>query len=306
MPNLSRRTVLAGGAGLAVAAGACVAGGYELVQDGILPGRYRLDRLTGACGSAPPPPAGPPPSGHVVAFHSAYRHRDVQMLTLLPAGAAAADGLGVVVALHGAGGDPASMARQVAPALTRARISRFAVILVDGGSTYWHAHADGDDPVGMIIHEVLPRAAAAGLRTGRIGLAGLSMGGFGALLLAERFSAADGAGGMPRVAAVAALSPAIFASYPDARAASAAAFDSRADFARNNVFSTLGALRHVPALISCGQDDPFQAETARVRARLAALTGRPVPGGISPGCHDGAFWGRTMPGALIFLARHGA
>ncbi len=304
MPSLSRRTVLAGGAGLA--AGACVAGGYELVQDGILPGRYRLDRLTGACGSAPPPPAGPPPSRHAVAFHSAYRRREVRMLTLLPAGAAPAAGLGVVVALHGAGGDPASMARQVAPAMTRARISRFAVILVDGGSTYWHARADGDDPAGMIIHEVLPRAAAAGLRTGRIGLAGLSMGGFGALLLAERFSAADGAGGMPRVAAVAALSPAIFASYPDARAASAAAFDSPADFARNNVFSTLGALRHVPTLISCGRDDPFQAETVRVRARLAALTGRPVPGGISPGCHDGAFWGRTMPAALAFLASHGA
>ena len=228
------------------------------------------------------------------------------MQTLLPAGAASPDGLGVVVALHGAGGDPASMARQVAPAMTLARISRFAVILVDGGSTYWHAHADGDDPVGMIIHEVLPRAAGAGLRTGRIGLVGLSMGGFGALLLAERFSAADGVGGMPRVAAVAALSPAIFASYPDARAANAAAFDSPADFARNNVFSTLGALRHVPTLISCGQDDPFQPETVRVRARLAALTGAPVPGGISPGCHDGAFWGRTMPAALTFLARHGA
>ena len=306
MPSLSRRTVLAGGVGVAVAAGACVAGGYELIQNGILPGRYRLDSLTGACGSAPPPPAGPPPSRHMVAFHSAYRHREVRMLTLLPAGAASPDGLGVVVALHGAGSDSASMARQVAPAMTSARISRFAVILVDGGSTYWHARTGGDDPAGMIIHEVLPRAAAAGLRTGRIGLAGLSMGGFGALLLAERFSAADGVGGMPRVAAVAALSPAIFASYPDARTASAAAFDSPADFARNNVFSALGALRHVPTLISCGQDDPFQAETVRVRARLAALTGGPVPGGISPGCHDGAFWGRTMPGALAFLARHGA
>ena len=306
MPSLSRRTVLAGGVGLAVAAGACAAGSYELVQDGVLPGKYRLDRLTGACGSAPPPPAGPPPSRHVVTFHSAYRHRDVQMLTLLPAGAASPEGLGVVVALHGAGGDPASMARQVAPAMTRARISRFAVILVDGGSTYWHAHADGDDPVGMIVHEVLPRAAAAGMRTGRIGLVGLSMGGFGTLLLAERFSAADGVGGMPRVTAVAALSPAIFASYPDARAANAAAFDSPADFARNDVFSALAVLRRVPVLISCGQDDPFQPETVRVRARLAALTGRPVPGGIMPGCHDSAFWGRTMPGALTFLARHGA
>lgn len=304
MPSLSRRAVLTGGLGLA--AGACVAGGYELVQNGTLPGKYQLARLTGACGSAPPSPAGPLPSRHLVAFHSAYRHREVQMLTLLPAGAASPAGLGVVIALHGAGGTGISMARQMAPAMTRAGVSTFAVICVDGGDTYWHKHADGDDPAGMIVHEALPRAAAAGMRTGRIGLVGLSMGGFGALLLAEQFSAAAGAGGQPRVAAVAALSPAIFATYPDARAANAAAFDSPAEFARNDVLTGLGALRRVPTLISCGQDDPFQSETVRVREKLSALTGQPVPGGIMPGCHDGAFWGRTMPGALSFLGQHGA
>jgi len=303
VPSLSRRAVLTGGLGLA--AGACVAGGYELVQNGTLPGKYQLARLTGACGSAPPSPAGPLPSRHLVAFHSAYRHREVQMLTLLPAGAASPAGLGVVIALHGAGGTGISVARQMAPAMTRAGVSTFAVICVDGGDTYWHKHADGDDPAGMIVHEALPRAAAAGMRTGRIGLAGLSMGGFGALLLAEQFSAAAGAGGQPRVAAVAALSPAIFATYPDARAANAAAFGSPAEFARNDVFTGLGALRRVPTLISCGQDDPFQSETVRVREKLSALTGQRVPGGIMPGCHDGAFWGRTMPGALSFLGQHG-
>jgi pimeloyl-ACP methyl ester carboxylesterase len=304
VPSLSRRAVLAGGLGLA--AGACIAGGYELVQNGTLPGKYQLARLTGACGSAPPFPAGPLPSRHLVAFHSVYRHREVQMLTLLPAGAASPAGLGVVIALHGAGGTGISMARQLAPAMTRAGVSTFAVICVDGGDTYWHQHADGDDPAGMIVHEALPRAAAAGMRTRRIGLVGLSMGGFGALLLAEQFSAAAGAGGRPRVAAVAALSPAIFATYPDARAANAAAFDSPAEFARNDVFTGLGALRRVPTLISCGQDDPFQSETVRVREKLSALTGQRVPGGIMPGCHDGAFWGRTMPGALSFLGQHGA
>ena len=304
MPSLSRRAVLTGGLGLA--AGACVAGGYELVQNGTLPGKYQLARLAGACGSAPPSPAGPLPSRHLVAFHSVYRHREVQMLTLLPAGAASPAGLGVVIALHGAGGTGISMARQMAPAMTRAGVSTFAVICVDGGDTYWHKHADGDDPAGMIVHEALPRAAAAGMRTRRIGLVGLSMGGFGALLLAEQFSAAAGAGGQPRVAAAAALSPAIFATYPDARAANAAAFDSPAEFARNDVFTGLGALRRVPTLISCGQDDPFQSETVRVREKLSALTGQRVPGGIMPGCHDGAFWGRTMPGALSFLGQHGA
>jgi hypothetical protein len=59
---------------------------------------------------------------------------------------------------------------------------------------------------------------------------------------------------------VAALSPAVFSTYEDAHAANTAAFDSPANFARNNVFSGLHALRHVPAYVACGTDDPFAPE----------------------------------------------
>lgn len=316
----SRRAVLTGSLGLAAVA-ATGAGGYELVQDGTLPGRYRLARLTGACELEPGPLAGPLPSRHQVSFHSAYRHRDVQMVTLIPAAAASAAGLGVVIALHGSGGSPATLAPGMARAMSRAQVTRFAIICVDGGETYWHKRADGDDPAGMIVHEVLPRAAAAGMHTGRIGLAGLSMGGYGALLIAEQFSAeqpgtfqfrskrhgteqlstaADG----PVVAAVAALSPAVFASYGDARAANPGAFDGPADFTRNDVVSGLVTLRHVPVFIACGTDDPFQPEVALVRSRLSALAHHPVPGGIMPGCHDASFWARHWPAALEFVAAH--
>lgn len=299
----SRRAVLAGSLGLAAVA-ATGAGGYELVQDGTLPGRYRLARLTGACELAPGPLAGPLPSRHQVSFHSAYRHRDVQMVTLIPAAAASAAGLGVVIALHGSGGSPATLAPGMARAMSRAQVTRFAIICVDGGETYWHKRADGDDPAGMIVHEVLPRAAAAGMHTGRIGLVGLSMGGYGALLIAEQLSIGGAAGGAPAVAAVAALSPAVFASYGDARAANPGAFDGPADFTRNDVVSGLVTLRHVPAFIACGTDDPFQPEVALVRSRLSALTHHPVPGGIMPGCHDSSFWARHWPAALEFVAAH--
>ena len=320
--RLSRRAVLAGGAGLAAVA--CVAGGYELVHNGTLPGRYKLARLTGACELAPAPLAGPLPSRHQVSFHSRYRHRNVQMVTLIPAPAASAAGLGVVIALHGSGGSPATLAPGMARAMSRARVTRFAIICVDGGETYWHQRADGDDPAGMIAHEVLPRAAAAGMHTGRIGIVGLSMGGYGALLIAEQFSAeqsgtlrfrtkrqgteqqraAGEPGGSPAVAAVAALSPAVFASYDDARAANPEAFDSPADFTRNNVVAGLFTLRRVPGFIACGTDDPFQPEAALVRSRLSALTHHPVPGGIMPGCHDGSFWARHWPAALEFVGAH--
>ena len=318
MPSPSRRTVVFGGLGLAAIAFAAT--GYELVQDGTLPGRYTLARLDGACGSAPPPLAGRRPTRHVVTFESAYRQGTVQMVTLVPADATAGSDLGVVLALHGAGGTAAGLAGQVATAMTAAKIATFAVICVDGGGTYWHERADGDDPVGMILHEVLPRAAAAGLATSRIGIAGESMGGYGALLLAERIAAAAGttpppvtsaaarrpasASAVPAVAAVAAMSPAIFASYADARSAAKGAFDSQADFARNDVFASMRALRHVPTWIACGADDPFQPEAALFRARLAALTRDQVPGGITRGCHDDAFWLRNLPAALHFIGGH--
>jgi poly(3-hydroxybutyrate) depolymerase len=295
VPSVSRRRVLIGSAGLGVVlAGGAI--GFELIQNGTLPGKYELAQLDGACGSPPSAPSGPAPSRHVVSFFSAYRRRQVQVITLVPAGVSPR-GLGLVLALHGSGSDAAGMAGQMAPAMTAAGVRGFAVVCADGGDTYWHKRANGDDPAGMIRHEVLPRAAAAGLATSRIGLTGESMGGYGALLLAEHRT-------LPAIAAVAALSPAIFASYADARAANESAFEGPADFARNSVLAGVRALRRVPTWIACGDDDPFAAETQEMCDRLAAVTGRGVPGGILSGCHDDAFWERNMPAALQFIARN--
>lgn len=300
------------------AAGVLAGAGYGLVEAGELPGRYQLAKVLGACGSAPPPPAGPLPVRHTEQFWSEYRHRQVTMVTLVPARAPSLHGLGTVVALHGLGGDAAGTARSVARAMAAGQIpepdrDRFAVITVDGGTTYWHRRADGDDPLGMIIHEVLPRAAALGLATGRIGIVGESMGGYGALLLAERLGGAGtistaaaaataGSAPGPQAAAVAAISPAIFASYPDARRADSRSFDGPADFTSNNVFTQISALRRIPAFIACGTDDPFEPQARLMRERLTRLTGHPPAGLLTAGCHDVAFWARNLPGGLTFLS----
>jgi S-formylglutathione hydrolase FrmB len=244
------------------------------------------------------------------------------MVTLIPAGAASAHGLGTVVALHGLGGDAAGTARSVGRAMASAQVpraarNRLAVITVDGGTTYWHRRDDGDDPQGMIIHEVLPRAAQLGLVTGRIGIAGESMGGYGALLLAERLGSGPAtvstttvrtstrpaqppAG--PQAAAVAAISPAIFGSYRDARQADSRSFDGPADFAANDVFSHISALRDVPAFIACGTDDPFEPMARTFRDRLARISGDSPAGLVTAGCHDVAFWSRNLPSGLTFLS----
>jgi pimeloyl-ACP methyl ester carboxylesterase len=100
-------------------------------------------------------------------------------------------------------------------------LTPMAMVTVDGGGGYWNLHP-GDDPMAMVIGELIPRCQRLGLGRPprRIAVMGTSMGGFGALMLAERY---------PRLfAAVAAVSPAVWTSYPQARQANAGAFASAA------------------------------------------------------------------------------
>jgi S-formylglutathione hydrolase FrmB len=169
----------------------------------------------------------------------------------------------------------------------------FALVAVDGDNTYWHPRASGDDPQKMITDEVLPRLRKQGFRTDRIGLLGWSMGGYGALLLAQTL-------GSSRVAAFAASSPAVFSSYANAKATNAQAFDDAADFARHDVQAGLTRLDGVATWIDCGRSDPFAAVTGRLRSRLR----EPAAGGLFEGCHDGFYWGRRAQGQLTFLGLH--
>ena len=296
MRGVSRRDVLIGGIGAAALVGAGGAG-YELVQDGTLPGKYQLDRLLGACGGDPGVPdvaAGPVTT---TSFYSRYRSRTVAMVVMRPPGARGS--LPAAIVLHGMGGDAQSAVSLGYPRFLAAAVAGgaapFAAVSVDGGgSTYWHRRADGDDPLGMIVNEVLPRLRLAGYTISKIALIGWSMGGYGALLLASDL-------GPGRVRAVAASSPAVFGSYAAAAGANSGSFDSAADFAANDIASAgrLATLRRIPVRIDCGSNDPFSPEDTALRERL----GHP-PGAISAGCHDQAFWRRSLPAELAFVSRH--
>jgi pimeloyl-ACP methyl ester carboxylesterase len=220
----------------------------------------------------------------------------VTAAVVLPAGVTSLCGLPVAVALHGNGGSGQGTARgmYLDRYLTETVRGRppFAIVAVDGGpSTYWHRRANGEDPIAMITEELLPLLARQGARTGRFGVIGWSMGGYGALVLGET-------AGASRVAAVVAASPALFASYEDARRTNHQAFDGPADFARHDVFAGLRRLAGVPVRVDCGTSDPFAPMVRRLRDRL-----RP-PGAMSRGCHDGAFWLRRAPAELAFLGTH--
>jgi hypothetical protein len=293
---VSRRTVLAGGAATVFGA---LAGGLAAVELGWVPGRVELGEALGRCAGPAPRPDGTGPEVRNALLPSRYRGRDVPWALALPPGAPAA-GLPVVLVLHGRGQTARSAFDELGLHRVLARHvgaggRPFALAAVAGDATYWHPRGSGDDPLGMVVHELLPALATAGLAVDRIGVLGWSMGGFGALLLA-RESARDALGGV-RVAAAAAASPALFDSFA---ATSRGSFDGPDDFARwGDLLADPGASA-TPLRVVCGDTDAFTDVTRRYRDAV-----RPTPaGGITSGCHDNGYWAAEAPAALAFLADH--
>jgi S-formylglutathione hydrolase FrmB len=196
-----------------------------------------------------------------------------------------------VIALHGKGADAAQvMAGGVEQGLAQAvgaSLPPFAVVAVDGGGSYWHKRASGEDSGAMVLDELIPMLSSEGLDTSRVAFLGWSMGGYGALLLGGRL-------GPVRTAAICAVSPALWTS---SGAAAAGAFDGADDYAANNVWG-MPALGSIPIRIDCGNSDPFYSATQQFIAQLP----NPPAGGFSPGGHDGGFWSSLLPAELSWIA----
>jgi S-formylglutathione hydrolase FrmB len=196
-----------------------------------------------------------------------------------------------VIALHGKGSDAATvMAGGVEQGLAQAvaaGIPPFAVVAVDGGGSYWHRRASGEDAGAMVLDELIPMLAGQGLDTSRVGFLGWSMGGYGALLLGGRL-------GPARTAAICAVSPALWTS---SGATAPGAFDGADDYAANSVWD-LPALASIPIRIDCGNSDPFASATRQFIAELP----NPPAGGFSPGGHDDSFWSAQLPAEISWMA----
>ncbi|MDT5013441.1 MAG: hypothetical protein QOH57_5058 [Mycobacterium sp.] len=202
----------------------------------------------------------------------------------------AGDGLRPVIALHGRDGNAASvMDLGVAAALAKvvkAGVSPFAVVSVDGGNTYWHRRASGEDSGAMVLSELLPMLAAKGLDTSRVAFLGWSMGGYGSLLLGARL-------GPVRTAGICAVSPALWTSY---LTTDDGAFDSSYDWSNNTVFGR-SELTSIPIRVDCGTEDRFYAASRQFVAQL----GKPAAGSFSPGGHDAVYWRSHLADELTWL-----
>ena len=171
--------------------------------------------------------------------------------------------------LHGEGANHTNALTGMTPAQAVALevggkpLPPMAMVTVDGGPGYWNPHP-GDDPMAMVVDELIPMCQGLGLGQGRrtIGTMGISMGGYGALLLAEKYPTLIGA--------VAAISPAIWTSYSQASAVNTGAYVFRVgfrgqrcrhprSFAREHARADrLGLGRSLP----CGRRCPSSGSTA--------------------------------------------
>jgi dipeptidyl aminopeptidase/acylaminoacyl peptidase len=237
---------------------------------------------------APYAPPGPQVSG---TFYSAARNRAVGYTIGYPPRHRPGSELPLVIMLHGYGDSHVNALFGLSPARA------MALVTVDGGAGYWNPHP-GDNPQAMLTDEVIPLCRRRGLGGARrVGVLGVSMGGYGALLLAEKFP--------HLISAAAAISPAIWTSYAQARAANAGAYASAADFTADDAVTHAAALARVPVRVAAGYGDPFYPGVQALARALPKRTGGVPPEvSFSNGCHDGAFFTAQEPPSLAFLARH--
>lgn len=286
--GISRRRLLIGGTGVALAGGTALVG----VELEVVPGRSWLYRRLGRDGADGVVPDIEPGAFESGTFASEARGKDVGWGISRPPGESGA--LPVVVALHGRGQDHTSAFRRDRLGLDRYLaaavadgVTPFAIASVDGDDTYWHDRVGGDRAGSMVIEEFLPVLADKGVDTTRIGFIGWSMGGVGGLRLASIL-------GPERVAAVAAMSPAIFRDYEDV---TPGAYDDEADFRASTVMGRQQDLAGIAVRVDCGAGDPFHAAS---REYVAGFARRPA-GGFELGDHDSGYWRRIVPSVLEFL-----
>lgn len=285
--------MLAGTAGAVVLAGA---GTVDL--DGSVRSSLRRRLGVGRVSAAVPEAGAAEPV--FASFSSSARGREVTWGWSTPPGEDP-EGLPVLLALHGRGADARAAFTQLGmheflAAHVAAGGRPLAVVSVDGGETYWHPRASGDDPPAMLAGELWPLLARTGFDLSRWAVAGWSMGGFGALLLAREAAAGRFAPG-GALSAAAAGSPALFAS---AGATSAGSFDGPDDWRTHGDLVTAPGTGSVALSVSCGRDDPFREQTERYRAACAT----PPEGGIGDGAHTTGYWRSLVPAWLRFAAAH--
>lgn len=230
--------------------------------------------------------------------YSASRRRTLDLVITRPAGHDRADGavLPVCLFLHGLHGTarssaPGNLAGELGTGIKAGTLPPFAIVALDGGDSYWHHNRPGDDPMAMLLEEVPVWLRERGLGANGVpfACAGVSMGGFGALLYTRRRNERR-----DPVAVTAVMAPGLITTW--AEMAKRDAFRDRADWVAHDPLKHLDALGTGPVGIWCGLDDRF-IEGAR---RFIAAA-RPKRAYLAAGGHDDTFFRDCIPDLLRFV-----
>ncbi|HEY3764140.1 MAG TPA: alpha/beta hydrolase-fold protein [Gaiellales bacterium] len=265
---MTRRSLVAGSVG-----GAAVLAG---VATGALPGKARLKAQYHDWFS-PHPHIPSDPEG-VISLEQVYSHargKTVDLFTAVPHGYGKGAGLPVCLVLHGVTASPSDYERfglgRFLTAAVRAGAPPFVLAGADGGILYWEPDpSSADDPQRMMTDEMPAWLTARGFDASRSVAWGWSMGGYGALRLAEV---------RPGVQkAVAAFSPDVTHSP--------------------RVVAQDGVYRTTSLGIWCGRSDPLFDD---VKGFVAKLPRRPRIVSYGPGAHTRAYWDSVTLPAFAFL-----
>lgn len=256
--------------------------------------------LLSACGDAGAP--ADPQGARVVrmTIDSAAVRQQERISVVVPPGPPARRERPLLIFLHGRGAnDESYLDAPMFTALRQLRSGAPIIAFPDGGDhSYWHNRADGAWSR-YVTDEVIPavvRRFHADAR--RVAIGGISMGGFGALDLAERRTR--------RWCAVGAHSPAL---WKTAGETADGAFDDAEDFAAHDVVAAAAtpdgaaALRVQPLWIDAGDDDPFLPGDRAFVAALEAAGSASAHLDTAPGGHDDDYWSGRWKDYLRFYAR---
>jgi S-formylglutathione hydrolase FrmB len=199
--------------------------------------------------------------------------------------------LPVCLALHGRGEGAGMFVDLGVPEMLSSAVNYqgtppFAVVAVDGGDSYWVSPGGDDDPQAMLADELPEWLGERGLATNPFAVLGISMGGYGAFNYAVNLSDP----------ALAAISPALFLSWPEAKARDV--FTDEKQWDDTDPLRHLDALTGVPMGVWCGEADPFIDATRELVDRA-----KPAVADIRPGDHDEVYWRKVLPDALKFVGK---
>jgi S-formylglutathione hydrolase FrmB len=260
-------------------------------------------------------PAGPAALWSEHSFHAPALGRATTCRLVLPrAGPGRPGPFPVIFLLHGAWDGPEAWERELGRPALLSLADRLGVILAlpDGGPFGWYL--DGRETAGETFLTVdflaeVRRLAAAD--PGRLAVAGLSMGGHGALTLAlkhpDLFQAAAAlsavtdlaahAGGRRRVDPELAIDRVLGPAGPEGR-------NWRPFGAAGLWAARPAAWGDRPLLLGVGRNDRLTLDENRAFHRQLVRLGVPHVYRERPGGHDWNYWSVELPGLLEFLARN--